>query len=115
GGGCSFLRRALVAMDALSGERITAVELGRPFVEYYGAPYVVLQRSDLHSLLLDACRREDRITLEVDRKATHVDEAEDGALVRCEDGATYACGALIGADGVKSIVGRLMSDEEFVA
>jgi 3-hydroxybenzoate 6-monooxygenase len=103
---------ALQALDAVSGEPITSIDLGEAFVKRYGAPYIVIHRNDLHSALLEACRRDDAITLEVKRRAIAVEETGHGAIVRCESGETYECDALVGADGVRSVVRRLMSDDE---
>jgi salicylate hydroxylase len=109
---CSVLPSALVSMDAISGERLSSVDLGRPFRERYGAPYVVLHRSDLHSILLDACQGEDRIALEVNRRVTSVDADAARPRVRCADGSEYEGDAVIGADGLRSVVRRLVSDDE---
>jgi len=107
--------RSLVAMDAISGERITSVDLGDSFVSRYGAPYVVVHRNDLHAALLDACRREPGISLEVKRRVTAVEEWDDGARAATEQGVMYECDALIGADGLRSVVRRVVSDDEPVS
>ncbi len=112
---CSVLPRSLVFMDAVKGEPLTSVDLGADFLGHYGTPYVVLHRSDLHSILLDACRREERIALAVDKLVVRVEDRGDGALAECADGSSYSCEALIGADGLRSVVRRLMSDDEPVA
>jgi salicylate hydroxylase len=99
-------------MDAISGERLSSVDLGPPFRERYGAPYVVLHRSDLHSILLDACRRQDGIALEVNRRVLSLDPGEARPRVRCADGSAYDACAVIGADGLRSVVRRLLSEDE---
>lgn len=109
---CSVLPSSLVSMDAIGGERLSSVDLGQPFRERYGAPYVVLHRSDLHSILLDACRREDRIALEVNKRVLSVDADDPRPRARCADGSVYAGHAVIGADGLHSVVRRLVSDDE---
>lgn len=45
----------LVFRDAVTGEELTRQTLGGEFEERYGAPYVVIHRSDLHRILLEAC------------------------------------------------------------
>ena len=45
--------KRLVLMDAFSGEELSALDLGDVYKERYGAPYIVLHRSDLHR---DTCR-----------------------------------------------------------
>jgi 2-polyprenyl-6-methoxyphenol hydroxylase-like FAD-dependent oxidoreductase len=112
---CSFLPRSLVSMDALTGARIAAIELGRTFREHYGTPYVVTHRSDLHSILLRACQAHDMISVEVNKRVVRVEPDPDRPQVHCADGTTYTGRGLIGADGLHSTVRRLMSDDEPVA
>jgi 2-polyprenyl-6-methoxyphenol hydroxylase-like FAD-dependent oxidoreductase len=109
---CSVLPSSLVFMDARTGERLTSVDLGQPFRERYGTPYTVLHRTDLHAILLDACRAEDRIALEVSKRVVHVDADDERPAVRCADGSTYAGQAVIGADGLRSVVRTLVRADE---
>src|SRR3954452_9988903 len=44
----------LVWMDALTGERITTIDLGENFRRRYGQPYIVMHRNDLLAVLLEA-------------------------------------------------------------
>ncbi|MFZ0042767.1 MAG: FAD-dependent monooxygenase [Solirubrobacteraceae bacterium] len=109
---CSVQPSSLVFMDAQTGERLTSVDLGQPFRERYGTPYTVLHRSDLHAILLEACRGEDRVALEVNKRVVHVDPDDERPAVRCADGSTYAGRAVIGADGLRSVVRTLVSRDE---
>src|ERR1700730_13010185 len=90
-------------------------------VGYFLLEKNILYRSDLLTILLDACRQSDAITLETNREVVAVDDLADGALVSCADGSTYECDALIGADGLKSVVRKYMIGDgdpicvEFVA
>ena len=97
--------------DAVSGEIITALDLGAPFVARFGYPYLVMHRSDLLSVLLEACRGEHRITLETGREAARIEESAAGARVTCGDGAVYECRALIGADGLWSPTRQFVADD----
>jgi len=112
---CSVLPRSLVSMDARTGARITSMDLGRAFRERYETPYIVLHRSDLHSILLDACRGEDLVALEVDKSVVELEADEDRPRVRCADGSTYVGHGVVGADGLRSVTRRLFSDDEPVA
>jgi 2-polyprenyl-6-methoxyphenol hydroxylase-like FAD-dependent oxidoreductase len=51
------LPRRLVLKDAVDGTELTSLELGEDFVRRYGAPYVVIHRSDLLAILEDACEQ----------------------------------------------------------
>lgn len=101
----------LVWMDALSGERITALDLGRKFQETYGYPYIVMHRHDLLDTLLAACRASPRITLETKKDVVAVEDLGDGARARCADGSVYECDTLIGADGLWSPTRKLVHDD----
>jgi 2-polyprenyl-6-methoxyphenol hydroxylase-like FAD-dependent oxidoreductase len=104
--------RELVYMDALSGERVTSIDLGEPFVARYGHPYVVMHRTDLHKALLDACAAHPDVTLETNRCVEHIDDRGDTTFVRCTDGSAYEADALIGADGLHSVVRKTLSDDQ---
>jgi 2-polyprenyl-6-methoxyphenol hydroxylase-like FAD-dependent oxidoreductase len=103
--------RQLLMMDALSGERITAVALGDAFRSHYGYPYAVMHRSDLHAHLLRACRDSPLVTLQTNRTVTAIDEGDGVSVARCADGSVYQADLLIGADGLHSRVRWVLGDE----
>nr|ADZ54053.1 3-hydroxybenzoate 6-monooxygenase [Paenibacillus sp. NyZ101] len=104
--------KRLVLMDALTGKELSALDLGDPFRERYGYPYIVLHRSDLHKTLLDACRANDRIALLNNKVVKSAENVGDKAQVTCTDGTTYVSDAVIGADGLWSNTRRLFSDDK---
>lgn len=67
--------------------------------EKYGAPYVTVHRADLHKLLLDAARE---AGVELRNGAAVVDS--DGSSAILASGERVEGDALIGADGVKSVI-----------
>ncbi|MFJ9377218.1 FAD-dependent monooxygenase [Streptomyces sp. NPDC101455] len=101
-----------VFMDAVTGKYLTALDFGPAFRNRYGAPYVVLHRSDLLDVLLDACRDNDLITLENGKEVTEVRDEGRTVRVECADGSAYDADAVIGADGINSRVRKLLSDDE---
>ena len=94
----------LILVDALSGELLTALDFGEKFRRAYTYPYFVMHRNDLLITLLNACRESDAIILETNREVIAVEDLGDGARVSCAGGTTYECNALIGADGLWSIL-----------
>jgi salicylate hydroxylase len=94
----------LILVDALSGELLTTLDFGDKFRCAYRYPYFVMHRNDLLTTLLNACRQSDAVILETNREVIAVQDLGDGAQVRCADGTTYACHALIGADGLWSTI-----------
>src|SRR5471030_3174575 len=102
----------LVFLDALTGERISYIDCGDEFRARYGQPYIVMHRSDLLNVLLEACKQDERITLETDRDVVAVEDLGESARIRCADGTIYETDLLIGADGLRSRVRRLLSDDQ---
>ncbi len=92
----------MVFLDAVTGERVRSFDLGKPFLERYGHPYFVMHRGDLLEALLTGCRATDLITLEANKELKSLEDLGSGALARFADGTTYECGALVGADGLRS-------------
>lgn len=112
--------RHLVLMHAETGRHLTTVDFGEPFERRYGYPYTVMHRGDLLTVLHQACRADDRITLEASRDVTELSDDGGTARVRFADGASYECGAVVGADGLWSTARTLISADrpvcqEFVA
>jgi 3-hydroxybenzoate 6-monooxygenase len=103
--------RRLVAMNAVSGLRLTTVDLEQVRTRY-GAPYIVMHRDDLLQVLLAHCRREPTLTLETARDVTGVGHAADHVTVTCRDGSTYRGEVLTGADGLSSTVRPLVVDDQ---
>lgn len=101
-----------VMRDATTGERLTGLTLGAAYRERYGHPYLVMHRSDVLQLLLDACRAEPGIVLENDRVVTDVRLDDDGVDVDTADGSRYRAGVVVGADGLRSRLRRLFADDQ---
>jgi 2-polyprenyl-6-methoxyphenol hydroxylase-like FAD-dependent oxidoreductase len=98
----------IVWMDAVAGNQVTALDLGAPFRARYGHRYMVMHRSDLLAVLLDACRANERITLETSKHVVAVEDRGDSAHVGCADGSRYEAEVLVGADGLWSVVRQLL-------
>lgn len=94
----------MILVSALSGELLTTLDFGEPFRRAYTYPYFVMHRNDLLTTLLYACQQSNMVSLETNREVIAVDDLDDHARVFCADGSTYECSALIGADGLKSVV-----------
>lgn len=104
--------RRHVFMDALSGKELSAVQFGDSFRERFGYPYIVIHRSDLHSVLLKACQSLDNVSFLTNHKLESVEESDDYVELRCENGAVLHAETVIGADGIRSIARKLVSQAE---
>ncbi|GAA4043823.1 3-hydroxybenzoate 6-hydroxylase [Arthrobacter methylotrophus] len=91
----------LVFRDALTGEELTRQTLGQAFEERYGAPYVVIHRSDLHRILLEACQ-EAGVRLVNDVFVETVETVNGRGVAHTASGEVYEADVVIGADGLKS-------------
>ncbi len=92
----------LIMMDGMTGEQVFRGPLNEPFRKYFGNPYAVIHRADLHGTLLDACRAHKAITLVNRERVVAYENTANGARLRTEAGRVYEADAVIGADGVRS-------------
>ena len=90
-----------------TGRTIGGIRLGASIRQRHGAPYYVIHRADLQTLLLDAVRGRPGIRLCVGREVTALSETADGVALTMSgiDGGkseSWRADLLIGADGVRS-------------
>jgi salicylate hydroxylase len=90
-----------------SGDVIGRTELGRACADRFGAPYYTLHRGDLHRILLDLVESEGPIR----RGSTcvGVQEDADGVELCFASGARSTADVVIGADGIHSVVRRVLA------
>ena len=90
--------------DALTGELITQIPLGKEYFARFGQPYAVTHRADLHAVYLKACQGSNLITLENNRRVGDYSDDGEGVVVRLDDGEDARGRALIGCDGMWSCI-----------
>jgi 2-polyprenyl-6-methoxyphenol hydroxylase-like FAD-dependent oxidoreductase len=99
---------SLIMLDAITGEEVTRVPLDQRFRSKFTHPYALIYRPDLLSVLLDACRRNDLIELHTSQKIVAVEQHGKGVTASSESGYSYEAAALIGADGLWSMIRQLI-------
>ncbi len=109
----------LVLNDAVSGQELTRQDLGEDFRKRYGATYLVVHRSDLHRILLEACERVG-VVLHTEHLVDEVISSNDTATIGCTNGSTFHSDIVIAADGLNSrlrqrIVGDAIVPSGYVA
>ena len=101
----------LIMLDSISGEEVTRISLGEAFRKKFTYPYALIHRADLHNVLLDACRKSNRIRLDAAQKVVTVDDSGAGVTAKTESGKAYRGAALIGADGLWSTIRQMVVDD----
>ena len=79
-------------------------DLGAEAIERYGFPYVTVFRPDLLQVLVDAVRARKSDAIHLGRRAANVTQHDGRVTLELEDGETIEGDALIGADGVHSVI-----------
>jgi 2-polyprenyl-6-methoxyphenol hydroxylase-like FAD-dependent oxidoreductase len=96
----------LIMNDALDESVVCRIETGDAFLKRFGNPYAVIHRVDIHRALYDGAVETGRVEFFANTRIEHVeqDEARRTVTVVDQNGKSWTGQALIGADGVKSVV-----------
>ncbi|WP_243373814.1 FAD-dependent oxidoreductase [Microvirga solisilvae] len=104
----------VIVRSVSSGKRIGEIAQGAYMQQRYGAPYWVVHRADLQTILLDAVRSEPTIRIVMGRKVEEVRDGADHAelIWTSSNGSRESMKAdlVIGADGVWSKVRHVLGD-----
>ncbi|WP_077002492.1 FAD-dependent monooxygenase [Variovorax sp. KK3] len=92
-----------------TGEETSRLEMADTAERQYGAPQLTIHRADLLAALTDMFPAE-RVLL--GKRATSITPDDDGVSIAFEDGTSARVGALIGADGIHSVVRTAMFGAE---
>ena len=94
----------LVMMDAVDCSEVASVPVGEAFRQRFGNPYAVIHRADLHNALLDAVMQQGLVKIHSGEKIVEVVYDQHHAQIVTASGTRYQGAALVGCDGVKSVV-----------
>src|SRR6476469_2536674 len=97
----SFYPRSWNNRDWRTGEVKFDMIFGESAERRFGAPYLLEQRGDLHAALAGAVPAEH---IKLGHRLVGLDEAGDGVRLTFANGAVAVADAVIGADGVHSVV-----------
>ena len=101
----------LIMRDALDGAEITRIPSGESLHRHFGYPYAVIHRADLHNVLIDKVKASPLAKLTTSCKVTGYEDRGDRVVAATEEGRTFEGAALIGADGLWSMVrGQVVGD-----
>ena len=89
---------------------LAQLALGSAMQRRYGAPYCCVHRADLHALLLTAARGRAQITLHSAARIVQIEASDDAVAMGTADARAWEGDALVGADGLWSVVRPLLED-----
>jgi salicylate hydroxylase len=94
----------MVMHDALDETQVGFIPTGEAFRQRFGNPYAVIHRVDVHKSLLEGAVETGRVGFQTSTRIERVEQDADSVTVFDQHGHAHTGQALIGADGVKSVV-----------
>jgi 3-hydroxybenzoate 6-monooxygenase len=94
----------LVMMDAVDGAEVARMEVGEPFRQRFGNPYAVIHRADIHQSVWEEVQLAPNVRLHASTRIERVEVDDDGAMLVDAAGTVHRGAALVGCDGVRSVV-----------
>ena len=94
----------MVMHDALDETLVGRIPVGQDFRARFGNPYAVIHRADIHGALLEGARACDGVEFVTSARVERVEQDERGVTAIDAAGRLHRGFALVGADGVKSVV-----------
>ena len=98
----------IIMMDAVDAREVVRIDTGEDFRARFGGPYAVIHRADIHLSILEAVRQEPLIRFHTSTQIADVSQQGGRAEVVDTQGRRYQADAVIGADGVKSVIRQRM-------
>jgi salicylate hydroxylase len=94
----------LLMMDAVDESEVVNMPLGEPFRRRFGNPYAVTHRADMHLSLHEGVQESGRVEVLTSTRIDRVEQRGDHVVAIDRNGREHRGAALIGCDGVKSVV-----------
>ena len=102
----------MVMHDAIDEYQVGKIPTGEAFRQRFGNPYAVIHRADAHTSLLEGVQASGHIEFVTSTRVVRIDQDADGVTVHDQHGNAHQGRALIGADGVKSVVRQQFVGDE---
>jgi 2-polyprenyl-6-methoxyphenol hydroxylase-like FAD-dependent oxidoreductase len=94
----------MVMHDAVDGALVGRIPTGAAFIKRFGNPYAVIHRADVHKSLLEGATETGRVEFLTSTRAERIEQDASSVTLLDQNGVAHRGAALIGADGVKSVV-----------
>ena len=94
----------MVMHDAIDEYQVGMIPTGEAFRQRFGNPYAVIHRMDVHTALLEGAQETGQVKILTSTRVTRIEQDANQVTVFDQHGNAHSGQALIGADGVKSVV-----------
>ncbi len=94
----------MVMHDAIDETQVGKIPTGEAFLKRFGNPYAVIHRVDVHMSLLEGAKETGKVEILTSTRAARIEQDANGATIIDQNGKAHRGLAVIGADGVKSVV-----------
>ena len=94
----------LVMHDAVDESLVGRLPTGEAFRQRFGNPYAVIHRVDVHLSLLEGVRESGQVEFFTNTRVVDIEQSGAVVTAMCANGQRYTGQALIGAEGVRSVV-----------
>lgn len=94
-----------------TGDVIQSMPLGAAHEEKFGAPYFQIHRGDIHSILVNKVRELATDCISLNAEAVGFEEEKNAVTLLLADGTGVTGDALIGADGIKSVIRKQIAGD----
>ena len=94
----------MVMHDAIDEYQVGFIPTGQAFIQRFGNPYAVIHRVDAHNALLEGVLAAGGVEFLTNTRVQSIEQSTESVTVTDQQGQQHLGQALIGADGVKSVV-----------
>lgn len=94
----------LIMMDAIDAHEVARIDVGEAFRRRFGNPYGVIHRVDIHLSILEVVQNNPLIQFKTSVCIKNLEQDADGVTLTDSHGNTYRADAVIGCDGVRSVI-----------
>lgn len=101
---------ALVVRAAHDDDELARLMLGDAALQRYGAPYCCVHRADVHGVLLAAVRAKADVMLNHPARLLQIERSDDAVTIATDGPRAWEGDALVGADGLWSVVRAELDD-----
>lgn len=98
----------IIMMDAVDAKEVVRIDTGEAFRARFGGAYAVIHRADIHLSILEAVQQDPLIQFRTSTQIASMSQDERGVEVVDTQGNRYRADAVVGADGVKSVIRERM-------